>query len=424
MAGEAPHCRCRLQARLVSSLLLAVGLSAAAGTLLSCAGPDRLAGPQGPVSVPEVRVRLTRRPIEVAEVSTFGGGGHVLTVDGRTVTESAGALSKTRVTRSGATWVFNARAVQGRQAVLRTTGESYIRLGKVAYRGELRLLPSGEKGFVAINRLDIESYLAGVLPKELYAGWSSDTYRALAVAARTFALYHKLTSGAGREYDLGADQSAQVYGGFTAETDKSLDAVRYTRGVVLTAGAKGRERIFMTQYSACCGGQVNAARVIRAAPDLAPLAGGQVCTDCRGCSRYRWAPVKVAKADLHGAILARYAAAAQLKDVALIREVTHTGYGRAIWVDVVDSRGKSIRLRAEDIRLSLLRSRVPAARSLYSMNCRIRDLGEYFEFHDGRGFGHGVGLCQWGAQGKAAAGMTAGEILDFYYPGAVRLRAY
>jgi len=405
--------------------MLAAGLAAAAGILWSCTQhPWFGRGPSAPPGVPEIRVRLTARPIATAEISTFGTGGYVLTVDGRTVAGSAGTLSKTRLRRSDGTWQLNARTVEGRQVVLKTTGRSHFRFEQVAYRGRLHLLPSGSGRFIAVNHVDVESYLAGVLPKELYAGWSAQTYRALAVAARTFALYHKLAGGAAREYDLAADQSAQVYGGLSAETDKSRQAVRYTRGVVLAAGRKGSERIFMAQYSACCGGRVNGAQVIRHAPDLAPLAGGQVCEDCRGCSRYRWAPVKIAKADVHRALRARYDAASRLEDVAGIREVGRTHYGRTIWIDVVDSGGRSIRVRAEDLRLVLLRSRVPGARSLYSMNCRIRDLGGQFEFYDGRGFGHGVGLCQWGAQGKAAAGMTAEEILDAYYPGAVRLRAY
>ena len=107
-----------------------------------------------------------------------------------------------------------------------------------------------------------------------------------------------------------------------------------------------------------------------------------------------------------------------------IRVVSSTDYGRAVWVDVADHGGRSIRIRAEDIRLALIRTKTPAARGLYSMNCRIRDLGDKFEFYDGRGFGHGVGLCQWGAQGKAAAGWSAERILGFYYPGARFYRAY
>ncbi|MFW6133897.1 MAG: cell division protein, partial [Planctomycetota bacterium] len=59
-----------------------------------------------------------------------------------------------------------------------------------------------------------------------------------------------------------------------------------------------------------------------------------------------------------------------------------------------------------------------------SVNCDIRTEGNDIVFADGRGFGHGVGLCQWGAQGKAEAGWSAERILEFYYPGARLIRAY
>jgi len=409
--------------RLLPVLMLLVAFLLVSGTLWSCIHQQRIDPPPPAPGVPQVRVLLTSRPIQAATLSTVGSDGYVLTVDG-SVVNTAGALPPTTASWAGGVWTFNARTVRGRRAVLKPLGRTLLRFGKTTYRGELRLLPWDGGGFTVVNHLDLESYLAGVLPKELYGGWSPQTYRALAVTARTFALYHTLNRGGRGDYDLGSDQSAQVYGGFSAETNKSLEAVRYTYGVVLTAGAKGSERIFMTQYSACCGGRVNDAATLRSAPDLAPLQGGQTCNDCQGCSRYRWPTVTISKVDLHRALKISYPAATLMKDVKEIRVRTRTDYGRAIWVDVVGSGGKSIRIRAADIRLSLLRSGLPAARGLYSMNCTIRDRGSAFEFADGRGFGHGVGLCQWGAQGKAVAGRTAEDILDFYYPGAVRLRAY
>ena len=79
-----------------------------------------------------------------------------------------------------------------------------------------------------------------------------------------------------------------------------------------------------------------------------------------------------------------------------------------------------LRLRADDLRLSLLRLRTSSAASpaaaLYSMNFQIRQVGDYIEFYDGKGFGHGVGLCQWGAKGMAEQGKPYRKILSFYYP--------
>ena len=74
--------------------------------------------------------------------------------------------------------------------------------------------------------------------------------------------------------------------------------------------------------------------------------------------------------------------------------------------------------------MALLFGGVRAARGLYSMNCDIVDRGGSIEFANGRGFGHGVGLCQWGAQGKALQGWTAERILEAYYPGATLYRIH
>jgi stage II sporulation protein D len=91
---------------------------------------------------------------------------------------------------------------------------------------------------------------------------------------------------------------------------------------------------------------------------------------------------------------------------------------------VVGVNGKKVRLRAEKIRLALIFGRSVAGKKLYSMNCQIVDAGASIEFRNGRGFGHGVGMCQYGLQGKALAGWKAQQIVNFYYPGANIVRIY
>ncbi|KPJ70441.1 MAG: hypothetical protein AMS14_10690, partial [Planctomycetes bacterium DG_20] len=313
---------------------------------------------------------------------------------------------------------------RGGELVVQPVGESYLQCGSTLYRGRLHLKPAADKKFLIINHVDLESYLAGVLPKELYPAWSLETYRALAVAARTFAMYHRKHIGSGRDFDLGADTASQVYGGFSAETDKSWRAVQSTHGVVLAYGSEGDRRIFLAQYSSCCGGIVNPAKVLRNVADIEPLRGGQRCEDCQFSRQYRWPPVRVAKLDIFVALKGAYGSKAEaLGGVKAVRVASRTDYGRALWLDVVGSRpGSNLRIRAEDLRLALLRSGVARARKLHSMNCKIRDLGALIEFRDGRGFGHGVGLCQYGAEGKARRGWSAEQILEFYYPGSPRPR--
>ncbi|MCJ7544345.1 MAG: SpoIID/LytB domain-containing protein [Phycisphaerae bacterium] len=401
--------------------VLAAGTMLVASLVASCARqrlvsqhPLRMSG------VPTIRVRLTSQPISIATLTS--SSGYRLWADGRVVSESAAAMPDTTVRRRGEHWLFNSLEVEGRQAMLEPL-DGMLRAGRTFYRGRLHLLAEGDQ-FILVNHLDLESYLAGVLAKELYPYWSPTTYRALAIAARTFALYHIKTTGVGRDFDVGDDQASQVYGGASAETEKAWQAVQATHGQVLTFGLSGQERIFMAQYSACCGGTVNAASVIRDAPGIAPLEGGQACTDCRYCPRYRWGPVRVAKNDIYRAAAAAYPAVTSLGSLASIKTVAVTAYDRPVWLDLVGANGRSVRLRAEDLRLALLRGGAGGSRQLNSMNCRIVDAGGAVEFTDGRGFGHGVGLCQWGAQAKADQGWTAEEILGFYYPGATILSAY
>lgn len=368
-----------------------------------------------------IRVRLTGSSAEAVRVGT--SGGHILYADATEVRRGSDDLD-VQIRRDGANWrVGGGRVRAGRLRLVSPDG--LVTLNERPYRGELHILPAGE-GLIAVNHIDLESYVAGVLARELYATWSLETYRALAVAARTYALHRKLTFGTRHDYDVTAGQGDQVYGGYDAETDKSRQAVRSTRGYVLAAGPPGRERIFLTQYSAANGGYVNAARVLRDAPDLAPLRGGQKDPDAWFYPDVAWEPVRVSKRDLYVALAASFRQVRKLGTVDRLEVAEATSYGRPVWVDVIGPGGESVRVRADDIRLALLRmrERIPAARGLRSMNCRIRDAGDAIVFEEGRGFGHGVGLSQWGAEAKAQRGQSAEAILDFYYPGAELVRIY
>jgi len=421
MNGTIFHILMRRLSPLLPVAILAAACATAALVLSSCGG-ERPVALERPVveGVPCIRVLLTPSPVRQEWFSTTGG--YQLLADGRVVRSSGGPMVPQRVTRCGRTWRFGGE-IEGGRLELKPSLGGFVRCGTTVYRGTLRLVPIAGETFLVINVLDLESYLAGVLAKELLSSWSVETYAALAIAARTFAMYHMNNGGSAREYDVGADQGWQVYGGVSAESEKAWQAVHRTRGRVLAYGPRGHERVFLAQYSACCGGWVNGAQVLRNAPRIPPLKGGQRCEDCKDCPYYRWPPVRIGKEEFCRAVAEAYPSEKPLGRLLAVRPAVETPYGRAIWLDIVGS-GNVIRLRAEDLRLALLRSRVTAARRIYSMNCRIRVLQDKVEFYDGRGFGHGVGLCQWGAEGKARRGWTAQQILQFYYPGAKQMIAY
>jgi len=379
-----------------------------------------LPGPIGAEGAPTIRVLIASGP--AISVSTTGAyqilGGNLL------LGRSDGPLGPVTIRRAGRAWSVGQSTLRGDRLTLRPVGRSYVRVGKTCYRGSIVLSADARGNVLTVNHLSVEHYLAGVLSRELYPNWHRTTYEAQAIAARTYALYEKATVGPGRPYDLRDDQSSQVYGGFTAETDKAWRAAHATHGVVLATGEPGREKIFRAHYCSCCGGVTNSVYVLYGPRvDTGPLSGQVICDDCRPSPRRKWPMVAVDKAAIHHALAGVYPQAAALKSVKTV-EVVERCDGRPVWIDVVGATGRRVRIRAEDLRLALLRDPASGVRRLYSMNCDIRDVGGAIVFVNGRGFGHGVGTCQWGAQGKACRGLSADQILRIYYPGAKLFKAY
>jgi len=410
---------------LAAMVLLAGGCMTGALVTRRCqSAPPRVVHHQ-PVTregVPVIRVLLTSRPIKTADLSA--AGGYRLLLDGQLISSSEGDLpgGELRLRRDG--WLMNGRFIGRGRLVLAACERGGVSYHKTVYRGQLHFVPAGTEAFSVINYIDMESYLAGVLAKELYPSWLPETFLAQAVAARSFALYHRNKFGLIHDYDVGDNQSSQMYGGLDGETDKAWDAVRATHGQILAVGPVGNERSFMTQYSSCCGGVVNGAQVIRDAPDIEPLRGGQVCPYCTDSPQRRWPTASVTKAELYRALSASYAQVQDFGGVRTVRVKSRMSYGAMMWVEVIGTNGRPMTIRGADLRLALIRNGAEIRNTLYSMSCRIRDVGHSIEFYDGRGYGHGVGMCQWGAQGMAKEGCTYRQILQFYYPGAKIVAAY
>ncbi len=412
-------------------------IALAGGIIVSCRAtegvsthtPDTGGSPRTPTLPPPprsgrtIRVRLAAG---VAEAQLGASGPVRLLADGEPVNISNRELSANPLMRHGEQWAIGGRRFTGRTLRLEPEAGALVSHAKRPYRGVLIIRQSSSEPtcFNVDNHVDRESYVAGVLARELFRNWHQETYNALAVAARTYATYEVQHAGRRRDFDVYATQASQVYGGASDETAKSIAAVRTTSGKVLACGPDGAERIFKTYYSSCCGGVTNPADGLEPQrPSVRALAGGVVCNDCRNSSRYRWSPVIIPKADVYAALAGRYRNIAEFGGLALLATKTATEWGRPQWVRVTGLNGKSTQVRADDIRLVLLWSGSARAKRLYSMNCHIRDVGHSIVFENGAGFGHGVGLCQYGAQGKAMRGLTYPEILYAYYPGAKIMQA-
>jgi stage II sporulation protein D len=386
-----------------------------------------------PFTTPTVEAPLRTEGVPIIRVLIGSGesirlattGPYRIKTDSSVVATSLAPLGECHISRRGLNWEIQQASYLAQRITIEAMDKSCVRVGSTSYRGCVVFEGDGSmKTILAVNHLDLETYLAGVLPREMFPQWSFTAYQAQAIVARTYALYERATSGKGKPFDVHDDQSSQVYGGFSGESEKAWQAVRDTHGVVLATGASGHERIFKTYFSSCCGGLTNNAYILNGGKlTEGPLVGGQECLDCQNATRYRWPMVTVSKEAVYRCLAKTYPAVAALSRITGV-EVTESIGERPVWINVIGPLPtQKVRLRAEDLRLCLIREE-PAAKDLFSMNCKIVDAGANVMFVNGKGHGHGVGMCQWGAEGMAQRGSSAERIVAFYYPGARLFRAY
>jgi stage II sporulation protein D len=300
-----------------------------------------------------------------------------------------------------------------------------VALGGKRYRGEIAIHAT-DSGLVAVNRLPLEDYLRGVVPLEIgpRAEVEVAAVEAQAVAARSYT-YTRLSDDESRWWDLRASELDQVYGGADAETPTADAAVERTRGMVITFGG----RVVSAPYSAVCGGTTAApdevwatgsdAAYLQRVSDRIP---GTERSYCDISPRFSWTRTldRPALATALQRYLAAYVAVPS-GGAGEPRYVEIDGYtlsGRVRALAIVTDRGR-YRLQGNQMRFVL---RTGGGEILPSTYFRVEqardDVGALARLvMRGNGNGHGVGMCQWGAIGRARAGQDYRTILRTYYPG-------
>jgi stage II sporulation protein D len=294
------------------------------------------------------------------------------------------------------------------------------------YRGEIRILPT-DSGMLVINRLAVESYLRGVVPLEIGDRKPGEeaAVQAQTVAARSYTYIHMAQAG-GRAFDMYATVQDQVYGGADAEKPISDGAVAYTRDMVVRYGGK----IINTPYHSTCGGSTAAVEEVwwrepsqpylRAVSDRIP---GTDSYYCDPSPRFTWTTT-FQHDDLKATLekyLIQYASggpAGSVGAITGIRVEGRTPSDRVSAITIQTTRGNYL-VRGNDIRFvlrspgaTILNSTYFTAESATDSNGEVSSLTLR-----GRGYGHGIGMCQWGAIGRARAGQDYRTILATYYPG-------
>jgi stage II sporulation protein D len=289
------------------------------------------------------------------------------------------------------------------------------------WRGEL-LVSSTDEGLAVVNRARMDDYLRGVVPLEIGTTSAADAaaVEAQAVTARSYAVTR---IGEGRRaYDVTATTQDQVYGGADAETAVSNRAVDATQGLVLLYDGA----VVNAPYHANCGGYTAAPQDSwRASPEpylqrVSDQIPGTTRFYCDQAPRFRW--TRVIGGDELRDLIGRYVrslpgGAGGVGAVTNVAVTAVTPAGRVGTLTVDTDRGRWA-LRGSEIRSAL---RSPAGELLYSTYFSVdvaagRSGVETLTLHGG-GNGHGVGMCQSGAIGRARAGQDFRTILRTYYPG-------
>jgi stage II sporulation protein D len=290
------------------------------------------------------------------------------------------------------------------------------------YRGTITITRT-DSGFLVVNSLPMDSYLRGVVPLEIGNRTAAEfaAVQAQAVAARTYAYKH-LTSS--RAFDMYATVQDQVYGGVDAEKPQSDSAITTTADVVVLYNGQP----ITTPYHSTCGGSTAAvSEVWYDQPDqpyLRPVSDRIPGTNnfyCDPSPRFSWTQSYDA-AGLRAVMdkyLASYTKAPKngVGKITDIREQGRTPSGRVAALTVQTETG-SYTLRGNDIRFVLRDPKGAILNSTYFTFTESTNGGEISNLTvNGRGYGHGIGMCQWGAIGRARAGQNYRTILETYYPG-------
>ncbi len=145
------------------------------------------------------------------------------------------------------------KKISSNKIVLKPEEDGYISVKRKWYRGHFQLINTGS-GLTVVNDIPIEEYIQGVVPSEMPPSWEHEAHKAQAIAARSYALAN-LGKRAKNGYDLNDTPEDQAYGGATAETTQTNEAVTETTGLVLIHDGK----IIPAYYSASAGGHTKSA---------------------------------------------------------------------------------------------------------------------------------------------------------------------
>ncbi|MCX5667744.1 MAG: SpoIID/LytB domain-containing protein [Candidatus Omnitrophica bacterium] len=313
---------------------------------------------------------------------------------------TGGYILHTKVSASEQGIMFGLRELKFSKIRVTVPEGALIYLDGRSFRGTVDIIKKDNMKLAVINRIALEEYLYGVLYNEVSHRWPIEAIKAQGITARTFALYQARQNKM-QDYDLTNDIYSQVYSGATSERWSTTRAVKLTLGKVLIY--KGD--IFPTYYHATCGGKTeDAANLWKI--DMEPLKGSE-CGFCKESPHYKWTK-HIPLSEIEKKLGDNGYKIEKIKSVTVM---ARNKSGRVDKMEIGDDSGVSCMLTGKDFR------RMMGPNDLRSTNFEPSIDNDKLTL-SGIGWGHGVGMCQWGAKGMSEHGKNAEEILKIYYPGA------
>lgn len=268
------------------------------------------------------------------------------------------------------------------------------------YRGNIIISPYA-KGNNIINELKLEDYLKGILPKETSASWNLETLKAQAVISRTYAL-----KNIGRHYKQGFDVCSQVhcqvYGGASCESKNTNKAVVKTSGEVVLYN----DKLAQTFFHSSCGGHTEDPKYVWQWKTETPIyLKGMKDDYCKDNPHQNWT-VSLSESAIREKLVKAGYKTGKIKNISTSGTTTAKAAKEII---IKHSKG-TLKLNSYTFRCAVSADKIKS-----TLITGIERKNNSFIFK-GKGWGHKIGLCQWGAKAMGDKGSSYKEILAFYYP--------
>jgi len=281
---------------------------------------------------------------------------------------------------------------------IRSANPEAILIDGRKFRGDIQFIKKANLHMSVINYIELEDYIKGILYHEVSHYWPMEALKAQALISRTYAVYQVQENGL-KDFDVTSDIYSQVYGGLTSERYRTNKAVKETAGQILVY----QEKVIPAYFHATCAGHTEDASLLWNI-DLAPLKG-VVCNFCKESPHFKWQEV-LSKEELKEKLAHAGYKIKNIKDIAILGRDKS---GRITDLKIISTE-KETKIPAKDFRNAV------GPNVIRSTNFSVSIAGDDVVF-EGVGWGHGAGLCQWGAYFMAKEGFSYKDILKYYYPG-------